>query len=73
MLITQLHISEYCFGKAYLLDFRPLKIKIKIHELSSPTLPEYFMCFVFYLLYISSQHAYYSNILNRWSQVVHNI
>lgn len=54
--------------------FQTTFLKIKIHGLSSSqTLPEYFMCFVLYLLCISSQCAYYSNIPNRWSQVLHII
>lgn len=65
---------ELRFLKVFLLDFRPhLKKKIKTHELSSWTLPEYFMCFVLYLLHISSQCAYYSSIPNRWLQVLHII
>lgn len=65
---------ELRFLKVFLLDFRPhLKKKIKTHGLSSWTLPEYFMCFVLYLLHISSQCAYYSSIPNRWLQVLHII
>lgn len=62
---------ELRFWKDLLLDFRPHLFLIKIHGLSSQTLPEYFMCSELYLLYISSECAYYSNIPNRWSEVLH--